>query len=145
MDFRSQAYFPPRPRCLYARMRSPSPTWSRELLLLSRCCSTDCSNARAATRLKKAFTFSPVSPQNSCDPVHPYPQLQSIWTAASGYEGQGSPPLGLHGTVQCRGLDSWPSSPAGSTPLPTLATCASSFLKSLRLGFAGSILPISRY
>lgn len=86
VDFRPQAS-PTRPSCPYARMRSPSPTWSRELPLLSRCCSTDCSNARAATRLKKAFTFSPVSPRNSCDPVYPYPQPQSIWVGAGGYEG----------------------------------------------------------
>lgn len=44
---------------LYVRIRSPSPTWDWLLGLFSRSWSTDCSNARAATRLKNAVTFSP--------------------------------------------------------------------------------------
>lgn len=76
MDFRPQGCSPALTQGLYVRMRSPSPTWSQELLLLSRSCSTDCSNARAATRLKKAFTFSPVGPQNSYEPFCLCPYLQ---------------------------------------------------------------------
>lgn len=130
---------------LYARMRSPLPTWSRALLLLSRSRSTDCSNARAATRLKKAFTFSPGGHGTAVALSTAALTRRCIWVGAGAYEGQGSPPLGLPGTAQCRGRAGWPGFPPGSSPLPTLATCPGSFLKSPSLGFPVPTLPISQY
>lgn len=49
----------PSPGALHLRMTSPPPTCSGLLLLRSKSCSTERSKARAATRLKNAFTFSP--------------------------------------------------------------------------------------
>lgn len=49
----------PGPGAVHVRMRSPPPTCSGALLLSSKSFSTERSKARAATRLKNAFTFSP--------------------------------------------------------------------------------------
>ena len=57
----------PGPGALHVRMRSPPPTCSGALLLRSKSCSTDRSKARAATRVKNAFTFSPAG-TDSQDP-----------------------------------------------------------------------------
>ena len=62
----------PGPGALHVRMRSPPPTCSGALFLRSKSCSTERSKARAATRLKNAFTFSPAD-TDSHDPHLPAP------------------------------------------------------------------------
>lgn len=117
----------PQPRSggLYARMRSPLPTWSRALLLLSRSRSTDCSNARAATRLKKAFTFSPGGHGTAVAPSTAALTRRCIWVGVGAYEGQRSTGDGLAGLASRLApahSPLWPPALAASSNLRALVS-----------------------
>lgn len=105
----------PRPCGLYARMRSPSPTWSWAPLLLSKSCRTDCSNARAATRLKNAFTFSPGGPRDSPDPIASALTRRRIWEPA-GVGARAAHLWGCLGQQRARDGAGWPGFPPPGAP-----------------------------